>query len=72
MLKFYVKVFYVMGKALSGELSCPSGRSCYERETTFVSSCLLSLDSNTVPKRGLFTEQILCIGTDRSQQTVQT
>ena len=22
MLKFYVKVFYVMGKALSGELSC--------------------------------------------------
>ena len=30
MLKFYVKVFYVMGKALSGELSCPCGRSCYE------------------------------------------
>ena len=22
MLKFYVKFFYVMGKALSGELSC--------------------------------------------------
>ena len=22
-LKFYIKVFYVMGKALSGELSCP-------------------------------------------------
>ena len=26
---FYVKVFYVMGKALSGELSCPCDRSCY-------------------------------------------
>ena len=24
-----VKVFYVMGKALSGELSCPCDRSCY-------------------------------------------
>ena len=29
MLKFYVKVFYVMGKALSGELSCPCDRSCW-------------------------------------------
>ena len=26
--KFNVKVFYVMGKALSGELSCPCDRSC--------------------------------------------
>ena len=26
---FNVKVFYVMGKALSGELSCPCDRSCY-------------------------------------------
>ena len=26
---FYVKVFYVMGKGLSGELSCPCDRSCY-------------------------------------------
>ena len=25
---FYVKVFYVMGKALSGELSCHCDRSC--------------------------------------------
>ena len=25
---FYVKVFYVIGKELSGELSCPCGRSC--------------------------------------------
>ena len=25
---FNVKVFYVMGKALSGELSCPCDRSC--------------------------------------------
>ena len=30
MLKFNVKVFYVMGKALSGELSCPCDRSCYD------------------------------------------
>ena len=28
MLSFYVKGFYVMGKALSGELSCPCDRSC--------------------------------------------
>ena len=34
MLKFYVKVFYVLGKALSGELSCP----CYR---SFLSSYLL-------------------------------
>ena len=27
--RFYVKVFYVMGKALSGELSCPCDRSCF-------------------------------------------
>ena len=27
-LSFYVKVSYVMGKALSGELSCPCDRSC--------------------------------------------
>ena len=27
--KFNVKVFYVMGKALSGELSCPCDRSCH-------------------------------------------
>ena len=31
MLKFYVKVFYVMGKVLSGELSCPCDRSCYPK-----------------------------------------
>ena len=29
MLKFYVKVFDVMGKGLSGELSCPCDRSCF-------------------------------------------
>ena len=29
MLKFYVKVFYVIGKALSGELSCPYDRCCF-------------------------------------------
>ena len=28
MLKFYVKVFYVMVKALFGELCCPCDRSC--------------------------------------------
>ena len=26
---FYVKVFYVMGKELSGELFCPCDRSCF-------------------------------------------
>ena len=31
MLKFYVKVFYVMGKALTGELSCPYDRSCFAK-----------------------------------------
>ena len=29
MLKFYVKVFHVMGKALTGELSIPCVRSCF-------------------------------------------
>ena len=28
--KFNIKVFYVMGKALAGELSCPYDRSCYD------------------------------------------
>ena len=29
MIKFFMfKFFYVMGKALSGELSCPCDRSC--------------------------------------------
>ena len=28
-LSFNVKVFYVMGKALPGELSCPCDRSCF-------------------------------------------
>ena len=27
-LSFYLKVFYVMGKVLSGKLSCPCDRSC--------------------------------------------
>ena len=27
---FMFKVFYVMGKPLSGELSCPCDRSCYD------------------------------------------
>ena len=35
MLSFYVKVFYVMGKALSGGLSCPCDRSCLS--PTFIS-----------------------------------
>ena len=26
---FYFEVFYVMGKVLSGELSCPCDRSCW-------------------------------------------
>ena len=34
MLKFYVKVFYLMGKALSGELSCPCDRSCSHIQST--------------------------------------
>ena len=29
--KFNVKVFYVMGKALSGELSCACDRSCFNK-----------------------------------------
>ena len=31
-----VKVFYVMGKALSGELSCPCDRSCYKHMFNFL------------------------------------
>ena len=29
--KFNIKVFYVMGKVLSGELSCPCDRSCFRQ-----------------------------------------
>ena len=36
--KFNVKVFYVMGKALSGELSCPCDRSCCVNNTISVMS----------------------------------
>ena len=32
---FTLKFFYVMGKALSGELSCPSDRSCYPFQQYF-------------------------------------
>ena len=28
-MKFNVKIFYVMAKALSGKLSCPCDRSCW-------------------------------------------
>ena len=34
LLKFYVKVFYVMGKARSDELSCPCDRSCFSYFST--------------------------------------
>ena len=27
---FYIKVFYVMGKVLSGELPCPCDNSCFK------------------------------------------
>ena len=37
MLKFYVKVFYVMGRALSGGLCCPCDRSCFNINSLSVS-----------------------------------
>ena len=37
---FNVKVFYVMGKALSGELYCPCGRSCFFHEYDIGSPCM--------------------------------
>ena len=40
--KFNVKVFYVMGKALSGELSCLCDRSC-----SFI-TCVFQLSSFTL------------------------
>ena len=44
-LSFYVKVFYVMGKALSGELSCPCDRSCLNfADLNFIVYCYLSAD----------------------------
>ena len=47
MLSFYIKVFYVMGKALSGELSCPCDRSCYTKS-------LQSYSRNKRMKRVMF------------------
>ena len=38
-LSFYVKVFYVMGKALSGELSCPYDRSCFAQVSLLCNCC---------------------------------
>ena len=35
-IKFNIKVFYVMGKALSGELSCPCDRSCFYFYLSFI------------------------------------
>ena len=46
MLKFYVKVFYVMGKTLSGELSCPCNRSCLLKLKSIVNSYVLPLGPN--------------------------
>ena len=37
MLKFYVKVFYVMGKALSGKLSCPCDKFCCNKKYWHIS-----------------------------------
>ena len=34
--KFNIKVFYVMGRALSGELSCPCDRSCFIKNISLV------------------------------------
>ena len=39
--KFNVKVFYVMGKALSVELSCPCDRSCSQKMLTLEGKNLL-------------------------------
>ena len=51
MLKFYVKVFYVMGKALSGELSCPCDRSCFLPKQSQKSRSILKDGSRSL---GLF------------------
>ena len=44
MLSFHVKVFYVMGEALSGELSCPCDRSCYQSYDPLSGLTILSTD----------------------------
>ena len=44
MLHFYVKVFYVMGKALTDELSCPCDRSCFFSKSIKNSCLTISLD----------------------------
>ena len=43
-LSFYVKVFYVMGKALSGELSCPCDRSCFCLQSSLQHSPCISVE----------------------------
>ena len=43
MLKFYVKVFYVIGKALSGELSFTGGRSCSYSRTSMARTLMAHL-----------------------------
>ena len=34
--KFNVKVFYVMSKALSGELSCPCDKACFKKKYWYI------------------------------------
>ena len=34
--KFNVTVFYVMSKALSGELSCPCDKSCFNKKYWYI------------------------------------
>ena len=67
MLKFYVKVFYVMGKALSGELSCPCDRSCLIQcyystlalqLSSFVQACAVCLSADL--KVNEYTSMIFC------------
>ena len=71
--KFNVKVFYVMGKALSGELSCPCDRSCLDRKP------VLSADPVKMPQHVAYSMQHLimvytvrqCLPTRSSMQNTE-
>ena len=49
--KFNVKVFYVMGKALSGELSCACDRSCCDSGVLIILVFMVSFHPSLLKKK---------------------
>ena len=66
-LSFYIKVFYVMGKALSGELSCPCDRSCYYKDKQLLGH-YFSGKGSTVKGKNLLPKERFFLGVDQYKE----